>query len=90
MVYCRYSLESPHRVDFNAYTQYIFKVKKRKKILTIPKYLSLGYVNNFLGTQEGVRNNHNKRDINVRATEVWLYLLPLLMPFSWNEKFVYC
>ena len=33
MVYCVYSLESPHRGDFNENTQYTFMLQKIKEIL---------------------------------------------------------
>ena len=32
MIYCVYSLESPHRGDSNEYTQYTFLFKKIEKI----------------------------------------------------------
>ena len=57
-----FSLESPHRGDFNEYTQY-----------TIVNILSqiCSYAI-FQGTQERVRNGRGKRAISVRATEVLL------------------
>ena len=36
----------------------------------------------FLGTQEQVRNSRGKRAISVRATEVLLYMLYLLLPVA--------
>ena len=41
MVYCVYSLESPHRGDSNESTQYTFMLKKIKKILIKPPNLAL-------------------------------------------------
>ena len=68
LVYCVFSLESPHRGDSNEYTQYtIFKIKKENhpKLSQICSYGIL-----FQGTQEAVRNSRGKRAISVRANEV--------------------
>ena len=67
-----FSLESPHLGDSNVYTQYtIFKIKKK----ITPDYSKSAAMGFFLGTQERVQNTHGKRAINVRATEVLLYVL---------------
>ena len=51
MVCCVFTLESPHRVDFNEYTQYsIFKIKKK---ITL-NYSKSGAIEFFQGTQERV------------------------------------
>ena len=66
MVNFVFSLESPHRGDSNEYKQYaIFNIKK-KITLNYPKSLAMRF---FERTQERVRNTHDKRAINVRATE---------------------
>ena len=53
-----FSLESPHRGDFNEYTQYtIFNILKKIN-LNYPKSASMGF---YSGTQERVRNSRGKR-----------------------------
>ena len=65
-----FSLEWPHRGDFNAYTQYtIFNIKNEIS-LNYPKSATMGF---FQSTQERVRNRRGKRAIGVRATECLLY-----------------
>ena len=69
-VCCVFSLESPHRGDFNGYTQYtIFNIKKENhpKLSQICSNVSL-----FQGTQERVRNSRGKRAKSVRAIEALL------------------
>ena len=66
------SLESPHRFDSNEHTQHtIFDIKK-KITLNYPKTAAMGF---FQGTQERVRNSHDKRAISVHATEGLLYCI---------------
>ena len=73
MVYCVFSLESPHRGDSNEYTQYtIFKIKK-ENCPKISQICSYGFF--FQGTQEAVRNSRGKRAISVRAIEGLLYYI---------------
>ena len=64
-----FSLEPPHRGDFNEYIQYTFFNIKKKFTLNYLKSAAMGF---FLGTQERIRNNRGKRAISVRATEVLL------------------
>ena len=45
-VYGVFSLESPHRGDFNEYTQYTILNMKKKKIPNYPKSVAMGF---FLG-----------------------------------------
>ena len=72
MVYCVFSLESPHRGDSNEYTQNtIFNIKK-ELILNCTKSAAMGFLH---GTQERVRDSRGKRAISVRATEVLLYIV---------------
>ena len=70
-VFCVFSLESPHRGDFNKYTQYTIFNIKRKIDLNNLKSAAMGF---FPGTQARVRNSHGKRAIGVRAIEVLLYI----------------
>ena len=64
-----FSSESPHRGDSNEYTQHtIFNIKTNH-----PNFFQFCSCDFFLGTQERVPNR-GKRAINVRATEVLLYL----------------
>ena len=71
MKVCCVLLETPHRGDSNEYTLHtIFNIKK-KITLNYPKYAAMRF---FLGTQEGVRNNHGKRAISVLAIKVLLYI----------------
>ena len=71
MVYCVFSLESPHRGDTNEYTQYtIFKIKKENYPL-LSQICSCGIL--FQGTQEQIRNRRGKQAISVWAIEVLLY-----------------
>ena len=75
MVYCVFSLESPHRGDSNEYTQYTILssyIIKMKITLNYPKSVAMGFYSNGL---EGVWNSQRKRAINVRAIEVLQYLL---------------
>ena len=61
-VYCVFSLELPHRVDSNEYTQYtIFNIKK-ENLPNYPKSAARGF---FQGTQRQVRNSRNKQGISV-------------------------
>ena len=70
MVFCMFSLESPHRDDSNEYTYYtIFNIKK-KLTLSYLKSAAMGF---FLGTQKWVRNR--KQAISVLAIEVLLYFV---------------
>ena len=64
-----FSLKSPHRGDFNEYTQYIILNVKKKPHEIIPNLQQWDF---FQGTQERVRNKRGKRAISVRATEVLL------------------
>ena len=49
MVFCMFSLERPHRDDYNEYTYYtIFNIKK-KLTLSYLKSAAMGF---FLGTQK--------------------------------------
>ena len=86
-VYCVFSLESPHRGDFNVYKQYTIFVRKTKITPDNSKSAAMGF---FLGTQERVRNSRDKRAISVRATEVLLYLQDFDFvnndALSWSEK----
>ena len=69
-VCCVFSLESPHRGDFNEKTHNIPFFNILKKInLNYPKSASMGF---YSGTPERVRNSRGKLTINVRATEVLL------------------
>ena len=70
-VFCVFSLESPHRGDSYAYTQYTIFNIKRKITLSYTKSAAMVC---FLGTQARVLNSHGKRTISVRATEVLLYM----------------
>ena len=70
-VCCVFSLESPHRIDSNAYTQYTIFNMNKKNTLIYPKSAATGF---FQGTQERVLNSRGKRAISVRATEVLLYM----------------
>ena len=68
-----FSLESPHRDT--QYTIFNIHVYKEKKIaLNYPKSAAMGFFQQ--GLKERVRNNHGKRAISVRATEVLLYYFP--------------
>ena len=68
-----FSLESPHRGDFNEYTQYTIFNIKTKITLNYPKSAAIGF---FRGTQKRVQNSRGKRAIWVRAIEVVLYMVP--------------
>ena len=68
---CVFTLESPHRGDSNVYTQYTIFSMNIKTCPNYPKSAAMGF---FQGTQESVQNSHGKRAINVRATEVLLYM----------------
>ena len=70
-----YSLESPHRGDSNEYTQHTI-INIKRKSPEYPKYNNVCRYSIFLllETQERVRNNRGKRAINVRASEVLLYI----------------
>ena len=48
-----------------------FSFKKNKFTLNYPKSAAMGF---FQGTQKQVRNSHGKPAIDVRATEVLLYI----------------
>ena len=73
MVYCVFSLESPHRGDSNEYTQNtIFNIKTKELIHNCTKSAAMGFLQ---GTRERVRNSRGKRAISVRATEVLLYIV---------------
>ena len=48
---CVFSLDSPHRGDFNEYTQHIIFYIKRKIILKYPESVAFAF---FLVTQERV------------------------------------
>ena len=74
-VFCVFSLESPHRVDSNEYTQYTIFNTKRKIDLNYLKSAAMGF---FPGTQARVKNSHCKRAISVRAIEV--------LPYSYNSS----
>ena len=64
MVFCMFSLESPHRDDSNEYTYYtIFNIKK-KLTLSYLKSAAMGF---FLGTQK----MSSKQETGYR------YLLPI-------------
>ena len=69
MVFCVFSLESPHRGDSNEYTQYTIFNTLKKLTKNYHKSATLGF---FPGTQERARNSHGKRAISVRTTEVLL------------------
>ena len=47
MVYCLFSLESPHRGDSNEYTQYTIFTMKKKNNLNYPKSPAMGLKNEF-------------------------------------------
>ena len=66
-----FSLEWPHRGDFNEDTQYtIFNIKRRLDL----NYLKSAATGFSLGTQARVRNSHGKRAISVRAIEFLPYI----------------
>ena len=71
MVYCVYSLESPHRGDSNESTQYTFMLKKIKKILIKPPDLALLINPHLLELVLSRTNFHGPK--GVRAIEVRLY-----------------
>ena len=64
-----FSLELPHQVDSNEYTQYTTFNIKKKISLNYAKSTVMGF---FRGIQGRVRNSRVKRAISVRATEVLL------------------
>ena len=72
-----YLLESPHRGDSNEYTQYTIFNMKRKNTLNHPKSAAMGF---FPGTKERVRNSPSTRAISVRATEVLLHFVKIMVP----------
>ena len=75
-----FSLDSPHRGDSNEYTQHAIINIKKKITLNYPKYNNVSSYGIFsLGTQERVRDSRGKRAIRVRATEVLLYILHMLL-----------
>ena len=77
---CVFSLDSPHRGDSNEYTQHAIINIKKKITLNYPKYNNVSSYGIFsLGTQERVRDSRGKRAIRVRATEVLLYILHMLL-----------
>ena len=61
IVYCMFSLESPHRGDFIEYTQCTLNVPffnmAKKYTLTFCKFAAMGF---FLGTQERVRYSRGR------------------------------
>ena len=72
MVFCVFSLESPHPGDSNEYIQHtIFNITKKANRPKLSQICSYGFL--LQVTQERVGNNHGKRAISVRATEVLLY-----------------
>ena len=72
---CVFSFNSPHRGDFNEYTQHAIINIKKKTTLNYPKYDNVCSYGIFSqGTQERVRNSRGKRAISVRAIEVLLYI----------------
>ena len=71
-----FSLESPHRGDFNEHTQYtIFNIKKENHP-KLSQICSYGFF--YLGTQARVGNTHCERAISVRPTEVPLYMVYIM------------
>ena len=89
MVCCVFSLESPQWGDSNENTQFtVFNIKKENHT-KLSQICSQGFA--FLGTEERVRNNRNKRAISVRAIEVLLYtLMCLSIGTPKNNKFSIC
>ena len=76
-VCCGVSLESPHRGDFNEYTQHtIINIKRKSPEIIQNTIMSAGMECLFMGTEEGVLNSRSKRVISVRATKVLLYQKP--------------
>ena len=71
-----FSLESPHRGDSNEYIQYTVSNIKRRITFNYPKSTDKGF---YLGTQERVRNSRGKRAISVRAIEVLMFMVILLI-----------
>ena len=55
---------------------------KRKSPKIISNTIMSAAMGFFLGTQEQVRNNRGKQAINVRATEVLLYIYILFLPIN--------
>ena len=65
-----FSLESPHRVDSNEYTQYTVFNIKMKITLNYPKSAANGFFPRHSRTS---LESRGKRAISVQATEVLLY-----------------
>ena len=64
------------RSDSNEYKQHTIIHKKRKSPEIIPNAIMSAAMGLFLlGTQERIRNSHVERAINIRATEVLLYIV---------------
>ena len=68
------SSESPHRGNFNEYTQFtIFNIKKN--ILNYPISAAMGFfIEHTQGTQKRVRNSCGNQATSVQATEGLLYI----------------
>ena len=64
-----FSLESPHRGDFNECTQYIIFNIKYKITINYPNFAAIGF---FPRESRTSSKQRGKRAISVRATEVLL------------------
>ena len=84
-VYFVVSLEVPYRGDSNEYTKYtIFNIKKKFN-LSYPNSAAKGFFSN--GLKNEFETAISKRAISVRATEVLLYVLCVLIRIASMRRF---